>query len=67
MLVTRFPGYIEQEQINKLMDEWDKCRRDNGHYPYGSHVEIKGCKKVDVYSQVRLNWQAFVDYVWSKI
>ena len=67
VLVTRFPGYIEQEQINKLMDEWDKCRRDNGHYPYASHVEIKGSKKVDIYSQVRLNWQAFVDYVWGKI
>lgn len=23
------------------------------------------CIKVDIYSQIKMNWQAFVDYTWS--
>lgn len=65
--ITGNPGHLDGEQINELMDKWDKCRRDDGHYPYYCSIEIKGSKKVDIYDQVRLNWQSFVDYVWGKI
>ena len=35
-------------------------------YPYSDYIDLVGSKRVDVHDQIMLNWNAFVDYVWSQ-
>ena len=36
------------------------------YYEYlGSKINLDDAEKIDVYDQVRLNWDYFVDYVWG--
>ena len=32
---------------------------------YSNYVNYAGAKRVDVYDQIMLNWDAFVNYVWE--
>ena len=65
--IAQSPAYIKKDAMDELIDEMEKYKRQYGHYPYAHYVKLKGSIMVDVYSQVRLNWTNFVDYVWSKI
>ena len=61
------PTYIEKSAVDNLIDEREKYMRDNGRYPFVSYVKMLGAEKIDVADQVRLNWDAFVNYVYSQI
>ena len=43
---------------------WSKCEWEIiiGHWPHNDRYPEK---KVDVYDQVRLNWDKFAEYVWD--
>lgn len=56
IIITSFPPYITKEELDGLKSEDCRCR-------YGVNLETE--VKVDVYSQLELNWRRFVDYVWS--
>ena len=62
--ITGYPPYINKEDMDAMMDEADKHKREYGRYPYREHARLECAKKVDIYSQVKLNWDVFVDYVW---
>ena len=47
---------IEAAQLEKMKEK----RR---FYP----VDVVGSKKIDVYEQVMLNWDLFVEYVWNNL
>ena len=61
------PTYVEKDKVDALIDEREKYIRDNGRYPYVSYVSLRSAEKIDVADQVRLNWDVFVDYVYSQI
>lgn len=42
---------------------WSKYEWETVISPYGMNEEIE--KRIDVYDQLRLNWDRFVDYCWS--
>jgi len=65
--VCSSPTYVERVDVEKLIDERDKYERANGKYPFVSYVNLKSAKKIDVADQLRLNWDAFVNYVYSQI
>ena len=44
---------------------WSKSEWELLVSPWSGGVKVKAIK-IDVYDQVMLNWDVFVDYVWSK-
>ena len=57
-IVTSWPPYIDKEELNRLNQEDFKYRTD---------VNLTVARKIDVYEQLRMNWNQFIDYVWSNI
>lgn len=66
VIVTSWPPRINAEEFERLTDESEKFHKEHGIYPpYSMYVNLCVGKKVDIYSQVMLNFDIFVDYVWS--
>ena len=61
---------LTKEQFEKELDRkllysfWSKCEYETTIY-MGSWVGRSEPIKIDIYSQVKLNWNRFVDYCWS--
>lgn len=66
VVVTSWPCYIDQKELDRLNKENEEGNKRYGHYPYKLNVDPDVGKKIDIYDQVYgLNWNVFVDYVWS--
>ena len=63
--IASYPTYIDRAEFERLMDEREKHYSETGKYPYSNYVNYAGAKRVDVYDQIMLNWDAFVNYVWE--
>ena len=58
-------GCIDSKELNRLITDC-YLKRTVAEPPLRcSHVNLSDAEKIDVYEQVRLNWDEFVDYVWS--
>lgn len=44
---------------------WSKCEWEIVLTPWIGRKDGRGEKKIDVYDQLRLNWDHFVDYCWT--
>lgn len=57
--------FAEALRMSLMYYFWSKSEWELVLYPWcgGKNVEPV---KIDVYDQVMLNWNVFVDYVWSK-
>lgn len=64
-VITSFPARITKEELHRLNKEFKTDTEKYGHEPYSMWISPTVGKKVDIYEQVRLNWDIFVDYVWS--
>lgn len=58
VVITSFPPYIDKEELNKLVDECEQ-------HPYRTYVNLETGIKIDIYGQLKMNWEHFVDYVWG--
>ena len=58
IVVTSWIPHISNEELDRLNSDRD-CRK--GHLYY---VNLDVENKVDVYDQLHLNWEHFVEYVW---
>jgi hypothetical protein len=56
--------FCEQMRKDLLYYYWSKCEWEVviDHWP---HWDKFNSEKVDVYSQVRMNWEPFCEYVWA--
>lgn len=65
VIITDWPTHVSVEEVARLdkeiLDYVDKW----GKKPYSLSVNLPVASKVDVYDQVMLNWEVFVDYVWN--
>lgn len=64
-ILTSWPCYIDKEELDRLNFEYEDYNKKYRHYPYKINVAPDIGEKVDVADQVFLNWNIFVDYVWS--
>lgn len=57
-------AFLEEIRSALMYCYWSKCEWEVvvSHWP--QHASMKDLK-IDVYDQVRLNWDVFSDYVWS--
>lgn len=61
IILTDWPTMITKEEAERIVDEFKK--RDHYREAVNLPVEVK----VDVYDQVTLNFDLFVDYVWAHL
>ncbi len=57
VVITSWPPYIKKEELMRMNAE------EEGYYKY--NVRLAVGKKVDIYQQLSLNWERFVDYVFN--
>ena len=56
---------VDHRELNRLLDECYFDRPKDAPPMRCTHVNLYNDDKIDVYDQLCLNWDAFVDYVWS--
>lgn len=66
VVITSWPPYIDKTELDRLNAKYEERYNEWGQYPYCLDVRLTTGEKIDIYSQVMLNWDAFVDYVWEK-
>ena len=65
VVISSFPVHIKKEEFNRLTEEFKVGTEKYGHEPYGMWVCPDVGEKIDIYNQVMLNFEVFVNYVWS--
>lgn len=63
-IITSWPPYIDEEELNRLIKERDE-QIANGNKFFREDVSLETGYKIDIYTQVMLNWDRFIDYLWS--
>lgn len=64
IVVTSWPTFVENEELDKMVKEREEHKEKWGKSTVRSSVNLSVEKKIDVFTQVMLNWDAFIDYVW---
>jgi len=65
LVITDTQPHIDSKELNRLITDCYLKRTIEEPHPLYSHVNLSDAEKIDVYEQVRLNWDEFVDYVWK--
>lgn len=65
-LFTTWPPHIDAKEIERIINEYYINRKPGEPLPDRIDVTPKTICKVDVYAQLRANWERFVDYVWKE-
>lgn len=63
-VATSWTPRIDSEEIDRLVEERNKYLNEWGHF-YSASVNLSCGEKLDVYTQLRMNWKQFVDYLWN--
>ena len=64
VVLTSFPPYIDKKELDRLNSEYENFNTMYGHYPLRIDVCPETYEKIDIYQQLHLNWDVFVNYVW---
>ena len=67
VVITDWPPMITYEEFKRVQAEFEDHNQKWLKEPCRLHVWCDGAKKVDVYDQLCLNWQTFIDYILQKI
>ena len=65
VVVTSWVPHITMSELDRLNEEREDSFKKYNREPYRLDVNPDVNEKIDVYEQVMLNWNLFVDYVWS--
>ena len=63
-IITSWPPYVDGEEVDRLFKEKQKHIEEHGHF-YRTDVGLEIAFKIDVYTQVMMNWDRFIEYVWN--
>lgn len=65
IVITEWPTHVSNEAVEKMLKDRQEYKDKNGHYPYNTNIEFACAEKIDVRTQVLLNYDAFINYIWS--
>ena len=65
VVISSWPVYIDKAELDRINTEYEEYNNKWDHYPYKINVSPDVGKKIDIYSQVMMNWEQFVEYIWS--
>lgn len=63
-IITSWPPYIESEELDRLNKEKEIHLEKHGNF-YREVVELNVSHKIDIYTQIMMNWDRFIDYIWN--
>lgn len=61
IVLTSWPPYTNKEGYLSLKERVEQKEERSSHYL----VDLDYGRKVDIYRQLELNWERFVDYIWD--
>jgi hypothetical protein len=64
-VICSWPVYIDGDELARINKEYEEYNEKWGHYPYKINIKPDVGRKIDIYSQVVLNFGSFCDYVLS--
>ena len=64
-VVTSWPPYIDSDELDRLNYENTRSYNEHGKPYVRQAVNLVSSIKIDIYDQVELNWDSFVDYVYN--
>lgn len=64
-VITTFPPHITLKELDDAIEERDHRIKVYGECRGSINICPESGIKVDIYQQVMLNWDVFVDYVWE--
>lgn len=66
VIISRWPTSLSEVELQKLLAELEEQKKDapdrRNYYVY---PPLEGAEKVDVATQVIMNWDSFISYVWQ--
>ena len=65
LILTDWPTSIAREEIYRLVNEDQEYFNKYGTYPYRFTPNLCVGKKIDIYEQLKLNWEQFKKYVFD--
>lgn len=65
--ITSWPPFIDAKELDRISVEYQHHNQLWGRYPYKLNVRLDVSEKIDIYDQVMLNFDVFVDYVWNQV
>ena len=66
MFITAWPPHINSDEILKIISEYHLNRPPEQALPERIALNVSKWYKIDVYSQLRANWERFADYMLSE-
>ena len=66
IVITSWPPYVENDEIDRLNKEREEHLKEWGKF-YRTNVNLSVGEKIDVYTQIMLNWSHFINYLWNNI
>ena len=64
-VITSWPPYIDQKELDRLNAEYEDYNRQYGRYPYKINIRPDVREKIDISEQVQNNMAHFVNYLWD--
>jgi len=64
-VITDLNPHIAQRDLERILNECYLKKTNADRLCRYTHVNLSDAEKIDVYDQLRLNWEEFVEYVWS--
>lgn len=65
VVLTSWPPYLTKEELLLTNDKFLKQCEKYGDKVCKVNIKPEIAEKIDIYQQVKLNWDVFVEYVWS--
>ena len=63
-VIVGWPTFVDGEEIDRLSEEKQRQVNKYGCF-YRTSVCFEYGYKIDVYTQVMMNWDRFIEYVWN--
>ena len=67
VVITDWPTHIDIDEVTRLQKELEEYREKWEQDPYSLGVRLKVAEKIDVYKQVEMNWDIFINYLWDNL
>lgn len=57
IVITSFPPYISRKETDRIKNE---------NFNHKTYISLDCGTKIDIYEQLKMNWDVFVNYIWNK-
>ena len=67
IIITSWPTHISIEELNRLKAELKEHVVKYRNVPIGLCPRLDVGEKIDVFKQIEINWDIFIDYLWNNL